>query len=275
MRWTARALALSLVLLVAACGSGKRVTTARVPTVPPPQPTQTETTQTNAATTTRTEEPTAAPAYRVYFLRNDKLVAVGRPGPQTPTPARAAMQQLLAGPTTREDGLGVTSAIAHGQRLTRLEIRNGVAIADFDPMVSPDSAALAQIVYTLTQFPTVRRVRTTRAVGSGTMTRASFEDYTPAILIESPLPNERVRSPLRVSGTANTFEATFAIDIRNSSNQTFTHQIVTATSGSGTRGTFDTTISFTASGSISLVAYEPSAENGQPLHTVRIPLTTD
>ena len=92
--------------------------------------------------------------------------------------------------------------------------------------------------------------------------------------MESPLPGERVTTPLRVRGTANTFEATFTLEIRNSSNRTLTRQTVTATSGSGTRGTFAETISFTATGPIWLVAYEPSAENGRPLHTVRIPLVT-
>ena len=50
-------------------------------------------------------------------------------------------------------------------------------------------------------------------------------------------------------------------------------RFVTATSGSGARGTFDTTISFPHTGGpITLVAYEPSAENGKPIHVVRISL---
>jgi hypothetical protein len=82
-----------------------------------------------------------------------------------------------------------------------------------------------------------------------------------------------VTSPLRVHGTANTFEATFDLEIRNSSGVKVAWRFVTASSGSGTRGTYDTTISFPHTGGpITLVAYEPSAENGKPLHVVRIPL---
>ena len=44
-------------------------------------------------------------------------------------------------------------------------------------------------------------------------TRADFEEQTPIILVESPLPFEEVTSPLRVTGTANTFEATFQYEL--------------------------------------------------------------
>jgi hypothetical protein len=48
---------------------------------------------------------------------------------------------------------------------------------------------------------------------------------------------------------------------------------VTATSGSGQRGTFDTTISFPhTGGSLTLLAYEVSAATGKRIHVVRIPL---
>jgi hypothetical protein len=51
-------------------------------------------------------------------------------------------------------------------------------------------------------------------------------------------------------------------------------ETVTASSGSGERGTFAATLDVTASpGPITLVAFEPSAEDGSPLHTVTIPLT--
>jgi hypothetical protein len=149
-------------------------------------------------------------------------------------------------------------------------VTDGIARVDLPDL---SHAALAQIVYTLTQFPTVRGVRTARSIGdTKPLTRASFEDVTPAVLVEEPLPHEPVTSPLRVRGTANTFEAAFVLEIRNSSGETVSREPVTATSGSGMRGTFDTTIAFRVKGPITLVAYETSAENGQPLHVVRIPL---
>lgn len=224
-----------------------------------------------AATTTATPATTRLGAANVvvYFLRDGKVAPVSRSVPLTPQIATAALQQLDSGLTPSDTRLGLTDAYRGGVALTG--ISGGIARLDLTEDLS--HAALAQVVYTLTQFPTVRGVRTSRMLGDEPpITRATFEDVTPSILVESPLPDEHVTSPLHVTGTANAFEATFVLEIRNSSNQVLSRKTVTATSGSGTRGTFDTTVSFTATGSIWLVAYEASAENGKPLHTVRIPL---
>ena len=253
-------LVLVVVLCAAGCGSSNR---NAEPTTSAETTTTTTTVVTNGGPAITNPAPTPVQV-RVYFLRDGKVSPVIR-SVAPDRPATFALNELARGPDPTEKGL--TTAYRGGADLKRIE--GGTATVELVANLS--RAALAQVVYTLTQFSTVKRVETTRSVGKP-LTRASFEDQTPPILIESPTPGATVTSPLRVYGTANTFEATFALDIRNSSNQTFTHQIVTATSGSGTRGTFDTTISFTANGSIWLVAYEPSAENGQPLHTVRIPL---
>jgi hypothetical protein len=128
---------------------------------------------------------------------------------------------------------------------------------------------VAQIVYTLTQFPAVRKVR----IGDDVLDRSDLEDVTPVILVESPLPGETVSSPITVRGTSNTFEATMRLEIRRGSNL-LVAETVTASSGSGERGTYEATLDVDASpGPITLVAFEPSAENGQPLHTVTVPLT--
>jgi hypothetical protein len=148
---------------------------------------------------------------------------------------------------------------------------NGVAVVDIPQL---PRAGLAQVVYTLTQFPTVRGVRTRRSIGdTKPLTRSDFEDVTPAILVESPLPHEAVTSPLHVSGTANTFEATFDVRLLDSARRQLLQRVVTATSGSGTRGTYAVTLTFPDSVTPRwLEAFEPSAENGQALHKVRIPL---
>ena len=52
------------------------------------------------------------------------------------------------------------------------------------------------------------------------------------------------------------------------------HHFVTATSGSGTRGTYDVTIPFEAPNGLGkLVVYERSAADGSKIHAVEIPLT--
>jgi hypothetical protein len=231
-------------------------------TVPTPAPTSTTATSTAAAQTT----------LRVYFLRDGKVAPVARTVPATRAVAAAALEEMSKGPTTDERALGFTSAVPAGVGPPPVVVANGTATLRL-----PDAATrpeLAQIVYTLTQFPTVHEVRSSRMVGDAPpLTRRTFEDLTPPILVESPLPGQAVTSPLAVRGTANTFEATFNLELRNSSGVPVASRFVTATSGSGQRGTFDTTISFPHTGGpLTLVAYEQSAENGQRIHVVRIPL---
>jgi hypothetical protein len=144
-----------------------------------------------------------------------------------------------------------------------------VSIANGDATVGGASlspAAEAQVVYTLTQFPTVQRVNG--------KTRADVEEYVPAILVERPAPNAEVTSPLHVTGNANTFEATFQYKLQDANGKVLAQHFVTATSGSGTRGTFDVTIDFSvdAAQSGALVVYENSAENGAVVHERTIPL---
>ena len=141
--------------------------------------------------------------------------------------------------------------------------------ADLGGLTHVSQLAEGQIAYTLLQFPTVRKVR----IGDDVLQRSDLEDVTPVILIESPLPGETVTSPIKVTGTSNTFEATMRLEVRRGS-QVLTGETVTATSGSGQRGTFSATLDVEAApGPITLVAFEPSAENGRPIHTVTVPLT--
>ena len=256
-------------LLAAGCGNSQRhaataTTTVTVTTGAPPATTSTSSTTTVAA---------AAPL-RVYFLRDGKVAPVARTVPATRAVAAAALHELAAGPSAEERRLGFTTDVG-ADDVAPIVVTNGVATLSLPDDVT--RAALAQIVYTLTQFPTVHAVRSSRMLGdTPPLTRASFEDLTPAILVESPLPGEHVTSPLAVRGTADTFEATFDLELRNSSGVRIAWRFVTASSGSGQRGTFDTTLSFPQTGGpLTLVAYEVSAANGKRVHVVRIPLEED
>jgi hypothetical protein len=69
------------------------------------------------------------------------------------------------------------------------------------------------------------------------------------------------------------FEATVSIDVRDASGKRILRTFTTATSGNGTRGTFDTSLALPArDGSVTVVAYEVSAKDGRPLHVVELPL---
>jgi germination protein M len=99
-------------------------------------------------------------------------------------------------------------------------------------------------------------------------------DTLPPIVVESPLPNETVRSPLHATGTANTFEATFNYDLLAADGKLLSHHFETATSGSGTRGTFDFSVPFQVDRAQTgtFVVYEISAADGKRIHEVRIPI---
>jgi germination protein M len=222
---------------------------------------------------TTTQTPTAsvpeeAPAVvTLYFLRDGKVTPVQRGVVRGPAIGAATVNELLKGPAADDEDL--ETAIPDGVRLDSLRIDDGLASVELSkPVSSP--AALAQMVYTLTQFATVKRV----AVGGKTAGRRAFEAQTPAILIESPLPGESVESGFEVTGTANTFEATFSYELKDAAGKVIAKNFVTATSGSGTRGTFRFTVPYEVPKPQqgALVAFELSAADGSRTHEVEVPL---
>jgi Immunoglobulin-like domain of bacterial spore germination/Sporulation and spore germination len=251
--------ALSLIALalgLAGCGGDGEPTTTTF---------DTDTTFTTTTTTTETT-PEETTRLRVYFLLDGKVQAVAREVPKTQAVASAALEQLRAGPNTTERELGMTSSLAAHAHVVSVE--NDVASVEVDGALG--RKGLAQLVYTATQFPTVKAVE----VDGNQYTRRSFEDETPAILVESPLPFETVGNPLRAKGTANTFEATFNYEVIDPAGKVVDENFVTATSGTGTRGTFDfTTKRYTGkAGQGALVVFEISAKDGSRTKEVRIPI---
>ncbi len=209
------------------------------------------------------QDDATTPAH-VYFLRDGMVWPVAREveGDQVES---ATLDALFDGPTAEEkDALGATTAVSGGG--PTLTIADGVA--RIQPAGPYSSEALAQIVYTLTQFDTIESVEVDKRY-----TRADFEQQTPLILVESPLPFAEVSSPLQVSGTANTFEATFEYEVKDTNGKVVDTNFVTATSGTGTRGTFAfTTGDF--DDVAALIVFERSAEDGSRIHEMAIPLTT-
>ena len=274
-------------LAVTACGGGDDEVT-------PPAPVETpgETTETQPSPT-ETDEGAEELALRVYFVRDERVGVAGRRVERTQAVAQAALRELLEGPDDADRQAGLSSSIPTGTELRGIAIADGVATVDLSRRFESGGGSLsmqlrvAQVVYTLTQFPTVERVafridgRDVDAIGGEGVTvapsvgRADFEDVTPQILVESPVPGETVTSPLRVTGTANTFEATFFLQV-NQGGRNLADRFFTATSGSGERGTFDATVEFQldadGAGTGTLVAYERSAEDGSSVNVVSIPV---
>ena len=245
-------LAVGTLALLAGCGGSSRSDTS------------TQTTTTATSTT-----PVQTTALRVYFLRGGQVWPVAREVGSSPAVGTAALDALLAGPSTQEsDQLALSTAIPDGTTVKSLAIASGIATLELSTDLATEP--LAQVVYTLTQFPAVRSVE----VGGKRYRRADFEPQTPPIFVESPLSYATVTSPLRVRGTANTFEATFQYELRDADGKIVSKHFEMATSGSGTRGTFDFTVPFTVAraGPGKLTLYEDSAENGSHIHQQEIPL---
>jgi germination protein M len=234
--------ALAVVLLASGCG-GSTAEEQGPPPAPPPSTTKALTT---------VAEPTTL---ELFYLDSDrKLVAVSKMVEHTQAPGAAALNELVTAPS------GMKTEVPSGLQLAIDSGRATVSGATLD------DAALAQVVYSLTTFPTVQSVNG--------KTRADVEDFAPPILVEHPAPNQTVKSPLHATGTANTFEATFNYRLEDANGKTLAKDFVTATSGSGTRGTFDFSASFTVDSPQNgkLVVFENSAEDGSVIHERVIPI---
>jgi len=240
---------IGIALLIAGCGGGRNGSQSSPP-----------------VTTTTT--PAARPVL-VYFLRGGQVWPVRGHVADPKAVARATLEVLLDGPLDGErPDLGLRSAIPEGSKLEEVSTAGNATIVKLSRDLP--AAALAQVVYTLTQFPTVTAVE----YKGKRYTRADFEDLTPPILVEAPLSYQEVSSPIHVTGTANTYEATFDYELLGEDGKVLSKNYVTATSGSGTRGTFDFTVPYKLDQDApgKLVVYEVSAENGKRIHTQEIPL---
>ena len=250
-------LLLLLPLVAAACGSDASETadgdTAATPTV---------TVTTTARTTpTQSGETTARRSLVVYYLRDGRVAPVRVAVDTTPAVAHAALGVLAEAPPE-----GYSSEL-EGAGVRDVRIDDGVAKPDWgDETFS--HAATAQVVYTLTEFPSVRSVE---LQDGRQVRRAAFEDVTPPILIAAPLPGDYVSSPVGVAGTASVYEATLVVELVQGG-KVLTKKTVTASTGAPYRGTFSTAIDTTATGDASIVAFAPSAEDGSEQHRVEVPI---
>ncbi len=283
-------------LLTAACGGGGGGGTT---TEPATQPTSTEpaptTGETTAPTTAQTETtPQETTVVSLYFLRGDKLGVAHREIPKVAGIGAATLEELLSGPTEAEAAAGLHTEVPQGTRLLGLDVQNGLATVDLSGEFDDGGgsltmfARLAQVVFTLTQFPAVQRVDF-RLDGEPVTTFSSegielqrpqkrqdfYDQVMPAILVESPAVGDTVTSPLRLSGTANVFEATVSYELDDAAGQKLADGFVTASCGTGCWGTFAKDVSFQASqgSSGTLHVFEVSAKDGSRTKEVVIPLT--
>ena len=234
MRTSLSAVPLLLVAAVLAGCGGKKTASQSIPSTAP------------APTTVPTTTESASIALTVYRVHDGILSAESVTVPATQAVATAALRALGV------DG-GVT-------------IAGGTATVDA-PDASDDQ--VAEIVYTLTQFPTVSRVDVAGHTG---LTRADEASYAPLILVDAPAAGATVPAAIRVTGSAVVFEATLVVALVRDGT-VLEKQTVTATAGAPERGTFETTLHAPSPGAATIQAYAPSAEDGSHQHEVDVPVT--
>ena len=273
----------ALAVVLAACGSEQAVSLGK-----PSQGTTTATTGEQTGTV-----PTKL-SLQVWLTRDDGLVSVERTHDPTPLVATTAIDSLLEGPTASERVMGFASAVPTGTKLLGIAIHNGVATVDLTSEFQDGAGSrsmqmrLAQVVYTLTQFPTVQKVRfrldgtpvnvfsSEGIVLKGPVGRKDYADLLPAITVARPASDSSVTSPVTVAGTANVFEANVSVEVLNANGDVVGKTFTTASCGTGCRGTYSVAVSFKVgkaqSGTI-VVHDDDAAGTGKPPHEVRVPVT--
>jgi germination protein M len=252
----------------------------------------TVTTGTNTGSDPTTTAENAA-ALQVWFHRGEQLFVASRTVEATPRVGSAALEGLLAGPSDAERLEGIQTQIPDGTELLGLSIANGIATVDLTSEFESGggsasmSMRLAQVVFTVTQFPTVKGVQFALdgepievLGGEGLvidhpLTRKDYADLLPAILVESPQSGESVPNPVTVSGTANVFEANVTVIILDAKGKEIARTFTTATCGSGCRGRFSVSVPYKVAedqkGTI-VVQDDDAAGTGHPPHVVEIPV---
>ncbi|HZD59165.1 MAG TPA: GerMN domain-containing protein [Anaerolineae bacterium] len=211
------------------------------PQLVPRQPTGRTTEPTISPTTTTEKETTIT----LYFIeeREDTmfLVPEKRSIPQTKAIARAALEELIKG--SKQPGR--FSVIPPETKIRSVKIANGLATVDFSKEVlnanvgAPgEELGIAQIVNTLTEFPTINRVMfLVEGRDRGTIDGREIQDWwghvglsdqpfsrredliqggkvvSNTVRVESPRAFTSVESPLTVRGQARVFEAQFQVRV--------------------------------------------------------------
>ena len=108
------------------------------------------------------------------------------------------------------------------------------------------------------------------------LTRATFDGFTPAILVEHPTPGAEVVSPLHAEGTARTFEGTVNYTLTDPEGLILEEGFTTAAmEETGEWGPFSFDVDYTVerSGLGSLIVYEVSPQDGSRINLVEIPVS--
>jgi hypothetical protein len=236
--------------------------------------------------------PAAETHVTAYFLRGETVAPAGRTVARTEAPARAAVEELLAGPSGTERGFGLGSSIPEGTELLGIAIADGVATVDLSRTFESGGGSLsmttrlAQLVFTLTRFDSVEAVdlhldgADVESIGGEgvavdpPLRRSDFADATPVVLVDSPALGDAVSSPLRVEGSALVFEGVVLVTVTDAEGRVLAEETTIADEGAPARGDFRVAIDLDvpAAQAGTVVAAAPNARGGPPQHVFEVPV---
>ena len=298
-----RALALVgvFVVVLTSCGpadNGATTATVDRTSTTPSQPATTSSTigTSTTAVASTTTEPFAGPYQAIVYMLHDSGGSPTRAGPSLAPVSRnegsleGTVRGSLYGLTPYEIDLGITTEVPQGSELNDVEVSDGVATVDLSSEFAEGEdifsmrARLAQLVYTVTGFdPDITGVRleldgtpVMAFLFSGValllddpMTRESFEDLLPGILIESPTFGGWARPPVTISGIAATSTGVFQLEVLDWEGNVVVAVPVETDPGTGWRAfsvTFDRSDLPPIPTSLQIRVYELSAEDGSVIY---------
>jgi germination protein M len=249
-------------------------------------------TETETSTDNASNDEVATTKIRLYFLAGGGetdgragpfLVSVQREIPSTPRIALATLRELVDGPNASDQSMidGVSTAVPGSTLVIDVAIDNRLATVNLSREFESGGgsftmfARLAQVVYTVTQFPTVDEVQfeldgrpVTVFSGEGIVldqpvARGDYLDLLPTVFVDSPAAGAEVKGSLRATGMGAVFEATFQYRLEGADGTVLAEGFAMTDEGMGW-GSFDLTIGFdvdeTQAGS--LTVWEYSAKDG-------------
>jgi hypothetical protein len=285
-------------LLAAGCGGSGAVVvgSGQKPQVPPIDSVVTVSSGGGSAPAPVTTHTPARMGVEVWLVRGAKLWPVRRGVAASKAVIGSAVRSLLTTPTRAETRSGAGTAVPAGTQLLGISLHGGVATVDLTSDFTAAGGAtserlrLAQLTYTVTQFPGVRGVTLhldgapVTALADGLVvpdpirrTSMGFAQLVPPITVTSPRPGARVHAPFTVRGVADVFEAGLTFKLLDASGRELGSGASSASCGTGCPGTFSFQIAETGVSSDQPATLVISSANasGKPGggRSVRLPLT--
>jgi len=244
-------------------------------------------------------EPPALTVLAVYYPKftatDAYLVREVHQIPATEAVANAALRELIhTDPTTP----GASRVLPANTRVLGIHIApDGLATINFSSDIlaanvgaAGEALGIASIVNTLTEFPTISRVafqvngqvdERTRdwwghiGLHEQPFSRDLSQVYEPAIWISNPRPEQKISSPVTISGSARVFEAALQVQLISSEGSVLAQACAQASEGAPGRGDYSASLRFDSAkpGRGWIEAWSDSPKDGSRQHLYRVPVS--